>query len=176
MGFLDHISLRGLNLYKQHAIVDSLNEIVTFYLYDLQERLVGYQQYNWKGSKHKRSTMEGKYYSYITSGRKGIWGLDTLDPGEGEPIYLVEGIWDAIAIQRLGLNAIAVLCNNPKHLTKELQQLRVMYNTDIVAVCDGDTSGLMLAKYSDSAVRLPEGEDASSLDPVDLAMILLGEV
>lgn len=169
MGFLDHLILRHLNLYIQYAWVDSLGEIITFPLYDMEGALTGYQRYDWKETKKK------KYFSHITKGKLGVFGLDCLYQDNGL-IFITEGIWDAIAIQSLGYSAIAVLANDPKHLVGLLKELKGKYSTELVAVCDGDSAGKKLAKYGDYSIILPEGEDPSSMTQYNLAEILSEEL
>lgn len=69
-----------------------------------------------------------------------------------------------------GFAAIAVLSNNPKPLHNQIRLWST--NRQVIAVCDGDSGGKALAKYADSAIYLPDGEDPASCD----ANLLLKEI
>jgi hypothetical protein len=62
----------------------------------------------------------------------------------------------------LGYSAIAVLCNNPKHLKRWFDIMPYRF----VAVCDNDENkaGLRLSTYTDNFILLPPDEDANSVD------------
>lgn len=123
-------------------------DTATFLLYNLGGQLKGYQRY--------QPSSEGqKYFTY--SSEPSIFGLSELDYSL-DTLYVTEGIFDAMCLGYLG-NSVAVLCNNPKRLREQLAVLP--FHT--VAVCDGDEAGRRLAKFTDSAVYLPEGEDVNSI-------------
>lgn len=96
----------------------------------------------------------------------GGFGLDLID--WSQPVYVVEGIWDAITVQNTGRNCLAVMTNNPKHLWSWLKTLPV----PIIAICEGDKAGKKLAKTGDFSVELPDGCDANELGLVKMNAIL----
>lgn len=158
MGFIKHLIDRGYHN-KLHSWVDMRKELITFPLWNLSGQLIGYQQYNWKATKDKRSKEDGRYWTYNAKENIAVYGLDTID--WSKPLYLVEGVWDAITVQNTGRNCIAVLTNNPKHLRNWLSCLPVK----IIAICEGDENGegYKLARYGDSAIYLKVGKDPNSM-------------
>lgn len=155
-----------LELYEK---VDLESETVTFPLWNVSGQMVGYQQYNWKGDKKARNNDKGKYWTYTPKGLLAVWGLEYVDLSSTEDLYLTEGVWDAVSVMMAGKRCIAGLCNNPQPLKSWLRTLPCR----VVAVCEGDKAGRMLAKVADTAVYLPEGEDANSM-PLDELKELLG--
>ena len=150
-----HLINRHLNINLYTDVVIS-NTIVTFELWNLSGKMIGYQQYNPLGDKNKcNDKNKNKYYTYITKINKkcelAVWGLQVLNP-TNRTIYLVEGIFKACRFHNYGLNSLAVLGNDPKHLKDWLNSLG--YN--IVSVCDGDNAGKKLAKYGNTTHYLPD--------------------
>lgn len=119
-------------------------------------RLTGYLQYRPNGDKKAHTKATAKYYMRGS----GPFGWDTLDrPG---PVFLVEGLFDAVRLHSLGLPALAVLSNSPTpSFAGQLFALGRRY----VALCDGDSSGLKLAKFAHEFTQCPEGHDVASVDP-----------
>jgi len=151
--------------------VDLDKELVTFPRWGINQALAGTLQYNWKGEKKGKHCKEtSKYYLINRKGMYAPYGLETLNP-ELKNIYVVEGAFDALAVRNLGYNCLALLTNNPKHLVSTLNVLRSKGH-NIVALCEGDKAGKELAKYGDTALYLPDNEDASSLPQEVLAFIL----
>lgn len=138
--------------------MDYKTETVVFPLWNLSGQLIGTLDYKWLGDKKKNE----KYQPHIPKGKLAVYGLDSYD--KNKDLYIAEGVWDCIAIQATGRSCIAVLSNNPKHLTSWLRTLP----NKIIAVCDGDKAGKMLAKHGDHSVVLPAGKDASDLSIFNL--------
>ena len=61
-----------------------------------------------------------------------------------------------------------MLSNNPQKAKSWLKTL----NVETIAVCDGDKSGRLLTRVTDSATILPEGEDANSVPLNKLKQLL----
>jgi DNA primase len=76
-------------------------------------------------------------------------------------VFLVEGLFDAVRLHSLGKPALAVLSNNP---TKDFANQLFVLGRKYVALCDGDSSGLKLAKFAHEFVQCPEGHDVASVD------------
>lgn len=171
MNMLDHLKSRhfDISLYKNITIgIDT----VTFPLYNLSGEYVGYQQYRPLADKTVSNFKEGRYYTYITklpsnTPKVAVWGLDSINTNDSK-LYITEEVFKACRLHNLGLNAVAVLGNNPKHLANWLYSLPY----DIVAVCDGDLAGRNLASYSTKhSVLLPYGkylDEMSNLEVINL--------
>jgi len=106
--------------------LDENENVAYFPLYNLSGRLVGYQRYNPTGVKGKDSYKEldenKKYYTYVIRENTdrnvpyiAMFGLHTLKRHKNY-IFVVEGIFDAVKIMKLGEPVIAVLANKPKPL------------------------------------------------------------
>ena len=73
----------------------------------------------------------------------GVFGIETLNAAKKE-LFIVEGIFKAATLHRLGYNAVAVLSNAPKQLVSWFKIMRSMY--DVVAIGDNDSAGQTLVK------------------------------
>lgn len=149
----------------EKSVVDWDNEIITFYLWNLSGQLKGFQRYNWKGSKKNHNSVDGKYFSVSKSGLS-FFGLDYFDTTK-KTTYICEGIFDAISLMQFG-NALAVLTNDPKHLSEQLSLLP----GEKVAVCDDGKAGLKLSKFGDSFIICDKDEDPNSLSYQRLKFLL----
>lgn len=141
-GFKEHLLSRNYDpaLYLNQTI-DEENNLLTVHIYNLDGLFTGYQRYNPIGNKDKKSNLESKYFTYATKGEKAFWGLETIDYSK-DTLYVVEGLFKASALHRLGFNAICVFGNSAKHLSDVL----LSFNMKLVAVCDNDDAGLILGK------------------------------
>lgn len=149
-----HLSSRYylLDRYSQ-TWIDQQQEVFTFPLWNLSGQLVGYQQYRPNGDKkQRRNPKEGKYFTYVSPGQIGVWGLDVLDPSDRR-LFVTEGVFKSCRLHNFGLNSIAVLGNNPKKLIPWLCSM----GYEIICICDGDTAGKKLAKLGHKAILLPDG-------------------
>lgn len=157
MRLREHLILRGMNpsLYR-HAKCYSTNKI-TFYLYNLSGQMVGYQHYRplieEKGVKNNPKL--GRYFTKLPKNTIGVFGLDVLDETRPE-LFVVEGIFKAAKLHRLGYNAIAVLGPTPKPMAAWFRALRGSYK--LLAIGDNDKAGSYLVKIV----------GAGDLSPVDL--------
>ncbi len=158
--FREHLRTRGLlDHYSGRVFVDYKSEIVTFPLWSCTGQLLGYQKYDWNADKLRNNDNKGKYYTYRRKDWLTFWGLDLINLSSEEPLYVVEGVWDAISVLNSGYRCIAVLSNNP-------QQLKCILNClpcKTVALCDGDKAGRMLSRVCDSMLELPEGTDCNDM-------------
>jgi len=165
-----HIASRDVNFEKTRVFIDEERGIASFLLYNLSGKLVGYQTYNPGGEKETggirrvKLRREGKslvdtmkYFTYSSKIGKVpeivVWGLETYNLKK--PLYIVEGIFDAIKLHNLNLSAIAILSNNPKHLKSWLNTLP---NFKVV-VSDNDDAGNSLKKFGDISLTVPQGFD-----------------
>ncbi|MFK5893161.1 MAG: hypothetical protein QM504_08070 [Pseudomonadota bacterium] len=151
-----HLKNRNFDINKYHGIT-LLSDAVYFPLWNFSGQLVGYQRYMPDGVKFKSNDeLKGRYYTKIGFGHEkpkiSVWGLDVVN-GSKKDLYVVEGIFSACRLHNIGINAIAVLNNDPKYIKSWLMSLK--YN--IISICDGDKAGKKLANYSDKAILLPDG-------------------
>jgi DNA primase len=169
--FKQHLTNRGLNPYLEDKVyIDYIAEIVTFPLWSSTGQLLGYQMYNWNADKLRNNDTKGKYYTYRRKDWLTFWGLDFIDLSSSEPLYVVEGVWDAVSVLNAGYRCIAVLSNNP-------QQLKGLLNClpcKTIALCDGDKAGKMLSRVTDSRVVLPEGKDCNDMASEEIKELLNG--
>lgn len=141
-GFREHLLSRNYDpaLYLNQTI-DEENNLLTVHVYNLDGKLTGYQCYNPTGDKKTKIVAGAKYITYTMKGEKAFWGLETIDYSK-DTLYVVEGLFKASALHRLGLNAICVFGNNAKHLSDVL----LSFNMKLIAVCDNDDAGLILGR------------------------------
>lgn len=160
MDILQHLKDREVTDFQTIMLADAC---CYFLLYNLSGQLVGYQRYSPIGIKNcnkatrdywlKHDKNQLKYIPFILPDTLAVWGLHTYDINK--PLYIVEGVFDAIILHNLGLSAIAVLGNDPKPLKG---WLRTLPNTKIV-IPDNDgeaQKGDKLLKYGDEIVYIPE--------------------
>lgn len=143
MKIKQHLISRGMNpdLYS----ISYGDEDCCFFLYNLSGQIVGYQKYNPFKTKEKNNhPKECRYFTYLPSGIDGIFGLELLDYSKKE-LYIVEGIFKAAVLHRLGYNALAVLSNNPKRLKSLFRILKQKF--DLIAIGDNDPAGKMLVNF-----------------------------
>ena len=122
--------------------------------------MVGYQQYRPEADKErKENPRDMRYFTYLPKTTNTAWGLENLDFSKPY-LLVVEGIFDAVKLHNAGINALAVLANNPKPLKSWLHTL----GYTIIPVCEGDKAGRMLAKLGDGVIEyLPEGVDVGDM-------------
>jgi len=162
---LTHLQDRGLNpdLYPTTLVTSATS--ATFYLTNLQGHLTGYQQYNPNGDKKERKNpVNGKYFTHTTKGEDAVWGLEYQS--DESTLFVCEGIFKACKFHSLGYRAIATLGNNPKHLSKLLQELQKDYT--VVMVPDPDEAGLKyFPKYGDDYVITAKPVDDMSIEELE---------
>ena len=161
---LKHLESRWLDVAK-YPNVTVTEEMVTFPLFNFSNKMVGIQIYNpTQPKKEVGDPRLQKYFSYVTkpcaskNAELAVWGLETVH-WDDPILFLTEGIFDAARLHYFGLPAVAVLSNNPTHLSGWLMALP---STKIACV-QGDAAGKKLAKFGDLRVMLPEGRDVSDL-------------
>lgn len=176
-----HLLSRGCNPDDYNVILDEENQIATFLLYTLTGKLAGYQQYRPNKEKNvsKARAIYGKdldlrqlrYYTIVREKEFTFFGFDRFDWKHG-PIYVVEGIFDAVRLHNIGVNAIAVFGNNPIWLPA----LREALPHEMIAICDCDMTdnpdqtppGMMLSWYTDRYIVCPPGKDPGDMTEQEL--------
>lgn len=154
---LDHLSQRYLT---ESQVWNSDGEaVVQFPLYNLSGQLLGYQQYRpfAETKQNPEHPSEAKYFTYLPTSKVTAYGLERLNYDD-PLLFVVEGVFDAVRFHNMGLNCLAVLSCDPKHL-KEWLRLLPFYK---VAVCDGDAAGDKLEKYGETAFFCKEGCDPAA--------------
>jgi len=122
-------------------------EVVTFNLWNLSGGLVGYQEYKWSKPKTRGNhPRDQKYFTYLPKETIGVYGLHLVPEGYLGVLYLVEGIWEAIAGWSEGYPCIAVLGCNPKSYKNWLNCLP----NKIVPLCQPDEAGKKLASFGNA--------------------------
>jgi len=156
---IKHLTERHMDIALYKCVLDENANIVVFFLYNLSGQIVGYHQYRPHGPKTQQNDpKDGRYYTFLKD-NLGVWGLDQCDFETGRYLYITEGIFDACRLHNIGLNAIAVLSNDPKRLRPWLKAL----NVPTIAVCDGDAAGKKLANSAKRAIILPDGRDLGDM-------------
>src|SRR6476661_2405839 len=102
---MEHLKSRKCNvhLYPSMAFND---EVASFPLYNFGRKRTGTLSYRPAGPKRVQNNEKGRYYTYITPGESGVFGLESI---EFTPyIILVSGVFKATALHRLGQCALHV--------------------------------------------------------------------
>lgn len=176
----EHLLSRGMDPNLYHVHLDETANVATLMLYTLTGALVGYQTYRPDGIKN---TSEGrklgikpkelKYFTYVTRDEKkqqfsiAVFGMEMFD-WRKDSVYVVEGVFDAVKLHSLELNAIAVLCNDPKPLRSFFNALGMR----VIGVLDGDAAGNELAKVCDETFVCPAGKDPGDMTLDELREML----
>jgi hypothetical protein len=163
--FLTHLHHRCKQPAEHLGVVDAEQELFTRYIYNLSGQVVGYQAYNWRADKKPKKDVTGRYWTWLskTDGKTtalGVMGLEHVR--WGETLYLVEGQFEQATAAAYGLNCVAVLTNNPKHLRNWV----AAYPAPVVALCQDDAAGRKLANLADRAVMLPRDLDELNQEQV----------
>jgi hypothetical protein len=142
-------------------MLDDVERVATFYLWNLSGQLVGYQQYRPEGEKKPNNNpKEGKYFTYRKQPTLTVWGVESLHLTPNV-VFVCEGLFDAARLTKRGFSALAVLSNNP---TPDLRNWLNCLNRKVVAVCDNDAAGRKLAKFGDVAVFCEDHDLGDSSD------------
>jgi hypothetical protein len=172
--FYYHLLERGWAPYIQ-SWIDWDSEVVTFPLWTLDGKLIGYQKYHWKEPKGRFN--KGRYYTRISKPYKNnaVYGLDNCF-GHG-PLFIVEGIFDALRITGCFRDCLALMCNNPSKQTKQWLKMYA-YSRPIIAICDNDKDGAgeLLSRSADFSFHVPCAyKDMGELSP-DVAMEFINKI
>ncbi len=156
-----HLVDRHLNLDLHRPVVDEVERVATFFLYNLSGQLVGYQQYRPEGEKKPQNNpKQGKYFTYRHQPTLSVWGVESLHLTP-DVVFLTEGVFDAARLTGRGYSALAALSNNPN---QDLRNWLTCLNRKVVAVCDNDDAGRKLAKFGDVAVFTLDHDLGDSTD------------
>ena len=164
-----HLKTRHMDVELHHPVVDEVERVATFYLWNLSGQLVGYQQYRPEGEKKPNNNpREGKYYTYRKQPTVVVWGVESLHLTP-HVVFLTEGVFDAARLTERGVSALAILsCNTGWDLRNWLSML----NRKVVAVCDGDKAGAQLAKFGNVSLCMLGGKDLGDADDATVDMLV----
>lgn len=158
---IDHLRSRHLNIELHRPLIDDVERVATFYLWNLSGQLVGFQQYRPEGEKRPNNNPKlGKYYTYRKQPTHTVWGVESLYLTP-DILFVTEGLFDAARLTERGYSAIAVLSNDPPY---DLRNWLRCLNRTVIAVCDNDKAGKRLAKFGDIAVYTEEKDLGDSTD------------
>ena len=127
---------------RYHVIVDEEEQIATWFLFDLTGRITGYQQYRPDSMQKKTNDpKDARYYTYVPKMTDAMFGLETVKI-DSDPVIIVEGVFKATKLHKLGYAAIAVLTCDPK---RQRPFFRILRQTRrLFAVGDPDSAGQKL--------------------------------
>ena len=147
-------------------MISEEEECVTFPLWSLSGCMVGYQTYKPYAEKKGKELIKRRYYTKLTrADGKHValtaFGLHLLPTSKRKPLFVVEGIFDAAKLHKLGLPCLALLTSSTEYLKSWLWSL----GFEIIPICEGDEAGLKLSTLSTSgrSIFLPEGKDLGEL-------------
>jgi len=164
---IQHLKDRHVDFSLYSPAIDERERVATFMLYNLSGVLCGYQQYRPDADKKaKNHPRDGRYYTYRSNGHIAVFGLETFDrPG---PLFLMEGLFDAVRVHNLGLAGIGTLSNDPKQIIPWLRSI----SRATVAVCDPGPSGVPLAKLGDDVLVCPGASDLGDMTDDEVRQFL----
>lgn len=139
---LEHLKARGMNC-SLYPFMGMDDEVACFPMYDFSGRMTGFHQYRPDGEKKNPNHPKlGRYFTYIASGKLGVFGLESLK--FSKEIYLVGGLFKATTLHRLGYASLHVSGASYKHLKPQLALL----NRPFLAIGDQDSEGAQfVARY-----------------------------
>jgi hypothetical protein len=151
------------------VIVAEEDNFAYFLLYNLSGKIVGLQRYNPDGykdrGKHYREirnlgSLDESQLKYLTKVTRenternvpqlAVYGLHTLD--ERKFVFVVEGIFDAVKLESLGLPVIAVLTNAPK----KFKNFFFVLQKTVIAWRDNDKASEALEEIADRVIVTSE--------------------
>lgn len=134
----EHLVARGMNpLFYNTSVAE---DVAVFPLYDFGGKYVGYQNYRPFADRNSKNVKEARYFTYLPRQTNGYFGLESLGPSG--PVYLVEGVFKAAKLHRLGLPAVALMGSEVKRHKSQLLLMRRPF----VGVGDNDDAGRKFAR------------------------------
>ena len=157
MNLTEHLRSRHLDLELHRPMLDEVEGVATFYLWNLSGQLVGYQQYRPAANKKKDNhPRESRYFSWRKDKVVGVWGLESWS--FSNTLFVTEGVFDAARLTARGYSAVATLSNDvDPPLARWLWTVR--RSRHVVAVCDNDNAGRKLAKCGHTSHVMEDGKD-----------------
>lgn len=154
MNIKEHLIERQVNLDLHRPLIQQEDLSATFFCWNFSGQLTGFQRYKPNGYKKLfNDPVLGRYYTYKSKiGTLLIWGLESYFINDG-PIFITEGIFDACRMTRRNQTAFATLCNKPP---KDYKNWLMALNRPIIAICDDDDAGRLLANFGDCYEIVPK--------------------
>lgn len=161
MSVTQHLLERHVDLDLHRPVVDELDGVATFFLWNLSGQLVGYQQYRPGATKERHNhPKEGRYFTYRKQPTVCVFGVESLHLSP-EVLFVTEGVFDATRLTEKGYSAVATLSNDP---SPDLKNWLRCLNRRVVAVCDNDKAGRKLAKFGTESVTMESHDLGDSTD------------
>lgn len=158
---LQHLQERHLDVKLHRPVIDEVEGVATFFLWNLSGALIGYQQYRPGASKAANNDVRlGRYFTRVKQPTLAVWGVESLYLTPNV-VFVTEGVFDAARITQRGYSAVAVLSNDPK---RELRNWLRSLARKVVVVCDNDNAGRRLAKFGDVVAFTEEKDLGDSSD------------
>lgn len=172
-GLKDHLIGRGMEVDRYRVSFDPVEEHISFLLFNLSGQVVGFQKYRpgMDQKKKRNDETHGRYFTYTqknktsdgTAALDGIWGFEAIDmpvyPTD-KPLYIVEGVFKAAALHRLGYDSLAVLTSHPKRLRTWLRIVKE--HRPVIAIGDPDEGGKKLVRFVGAGSVSPKDLDEMS--------------
>lgn len=149
--FYEHLRKRAVGD-NTRCWIDWNGELVTFPIWTIDGKLIGYQRYDWRAPKVRSN--KGRYFTWISEPYRGsasFYGMDQLSWSLSRPksaqydsqrILVVEGIFDALRCIQAGWPAIAVLTATPnKQFVQHFKFLMQAKNMCAIGILDNDEGG-----------------------------------
>jgi hypothetical protein len=158
-----NLESRHLDIQLHRPVIDEVESIATFYLWNFSGQMVGYQQYRpFVLEKKTNDPRSSRYFTLVKQPTIAVWGLESFYL-RNDVLFLTEGVFDAARLTYLGFPAIALLSCDPK---KDTRNWLMMLNRRVIAVCDNDAngSGKKLAKFGNEAYFLESKDLGDSTD------------
>lgn len=156
----EHLQHRHLNIELHRPIIDEVNDVATFYLWNISGQLVGYHQYRRMAAKTRSNDpRDGRYFTFRKSPTVAVWGLESLHLTP-KILFVTEGIFDACRLTEKGVSAVAILSNDS---SSSVGNWLSILKRRIIAICDNDRAGKKLARFGDEAIFMDQKDlgDAS---------------
>lgn len=154
-----HLQDRHVDFKKIHPLIDEVEQVATFLLYNFAGQIIGKMQYRpFMPKDRKNEESYGKYYIiYNKAYMMPVFGLEFWNLSN--TLFVCEGIFDAIRFISKGYSAIAVFTTDPKPMKRWLQI--ATQNRKTVAICDAGEGGIKLSKYA-KYYEVMQGDDAGA--------------
>jgi hypothetical protein len=149
------------------------DELVYFPLFGWNDKLLGYQRYDWRAE--KLGSNKGRYFTWITKGYADctVYGYDSLWKFPEGPVFLNEGAWNATTCHNNGYASLSLLTATPSKALREWV-LTVCANRRRIALLDNDPKSVKqtLDRMADVCYNPPYGKDVNDLSHKDATLWL----
>ena len=159
-----HLKSRGMLPSLYNLSVDE--GVVVFPLYTFGGNQVGYQEYRPFAPRNSANVREARYFTYLPRKVNGYFGTESLEWCPRGPVYVVEGVFKASKLHRLGVASVALMGSE---VDRHLNQLMLM-GRPFVAIGDNDAAGKKFASRLGGFVApldLDEMDDDKVLELLD---------